>query len=236
VQRGDIRQVAELGRQASRVLVDVVFPPRCAGCGHRGVWVCSRCVAELPLIGDPACLRCGVPVDAVCICRELHPALEMLRSAGWYDGWLRSAITSFKYEGERARAAHLAAMTMPLLLDFGLDVELVPVPLHRSRERRRGYNQAQLLAKALGGSTGRNVEPMLLRTVATRRQVGLSAEERATNVNGAFAASAGLDLSGRRFALIDDVFTTGATLGECAATLTAAGASWVGALTIARDR
>ena len=143
---------------------------------------------------------------------------------------------AFKYEGESARATHLANLIAPNLSAFPSDSLLVPVPLHPTRERRRGYNQATLLARELGKSSGLAVAPALLRAVETRQQVGLSAAERAVNVRGAFTRSIGNDLAGQACILIDDVTTTGATLGACAEVLKGAGAGFVGALTVARDR
>jgi len=160
----------------------------------------------------------------------------MLRAAAAYQGWVRAAIISFKYEGERARSGHLGALATELLPAFGDNVSLVPVPLHPRRVRERGYNQAALLAEAIGRACGVRVERPILRAVATRRQVGLSANERAQNVIDAFLISPGSRLRDRRFVLVDDVVTTGATLGACARTLRSAGAAWVGALTIARER
>jgi ComF family protein len=234
--RDGARGLRGTGQRIARVAIDVVFPPRCAGCGHRGTWVCDRCKGDVLLFERPWCPRCGSPKDAPCICAELSPALDLVRSAAWYHGWLRTAITSFKYEGESARAAHLANLADSLMPEFGADNVLVPVPLHPSRKRRRGYNQAERLAIEIGRSTGIAIEQVLRRTVPTTRQVGLTADQRGINVRGAFAVVAGTDVAGLRFVLIDDVFTTGATLGACAATLKSGGASWVGALTIARER
>jgi ComF family protein len=175
-------------------------------------------------------------LEQKCVCFNLKSCLDMLRTAAVYEGWVRAAIISFKYEGERARAEHLAALAINLLPAFGQHVSLVPVPLHRKRERERGYNQSKLLADAIGRSGGIDVEQLLLRPVATPRQVGLSADERARNVADAFAVSTGIDLCDRRLILVDDVVTTGATLGACAETLKTAGAAWIGALTIAREQ
>lgn len=229
-------RLANVALHASRSISDVVYPRRCAGCGHRGAWVCTLCVDTVPMIREIACWRCGVPPDVDCLCREIHPGLDMIRTAAWFEGWLRSAVTSFKYEGEKARAGHLAALAQHHMPAFGADVCLTAVPLHRSRERRRGYNQSALLASQLSQMSGVANERCLRRVVATRRQVGLSADERTINVRGAFALEPLATALGRRFVLVDDVFTTGSTLGECAETLKRAGAVWVGALTIARER
>lgn len=215
---------------------DLVYPPRCAGCGHRGVWVCDRCKRKTHQIEPPWCQRCGAGENIACICNHLSPDLDFVRSAAIYHGWVRSAISSFKYEGERARAEHLALLAAPLLREVRSPVALVPVPLHPSRQRKRGYNQAELLARVIARDTGMPIDVVLQRAVATRQQVGLPAAQRALNVKGAFAIASGATIPGRRFLLIDDVMTTGSTLDACAEVLKSGGAQWVGAVTIARDR
>jgi ComF family protein len=233
-----IRTVTRLGRAGqffAETMTEIVFPPRCASCGHRGVWVCEECLPGVTLIEQVGCERCGVTRGSQCVCDEIEPGLDMIRAAAIYDAWLRTAIHHFKYDGEYARYRHLADLMMAPLARFGVDITLVPVPLHRKREMRRGYNQAALLARELGTRAGVQVEPMLERVIETHQQVGLSAADRALNVRNAFAATAGARCAGERVVLIDDVFTTGATLGACAMALKHAGASWVGALTIARE-
>jgi ComF family protein len=165
----------------------------------------------------------------------LPVALAAVRSAALDEGWLRAAVRGFKYSGETARAEHLGAMLPPLLADLPPFDALVPVPLHPRRERRRGYNQARLLAIMAGRATAIPVEDALVRTRATDQQVGLDAESRQSNVRGAFATRDDAAVSGRRFVLVDDVFTTGSTLGNCAEALLAGGAAWVGAVTLARE-
>jgi ComF family protein len=187
------------------------------------------------LIEQVGCERCGVPQGSRCVCDEIDPGLDMVRSAAIYDAWLRTAIHHFKYDGEHARFRHLAGLMTSPLLAFGIDITLVPVPLHRTREARRGYNQAALLTKELGARIGLPVEPTLERVIETQRQVGLSAADRALNVRNAFAVIATAKCVDKRIVLVDDVFTTGATLGACAIALKRAGAAWVGALTIARE-
>lgn len=229
------RAALTLGRLREQA-IDTVYPPRCAGCGRRGWWVCNECLPRAQALARPWCDRCGAPVNAEDGCAGLHPALRVVRSAVWYEGWPRKAITQFKYEGESARARHLAELLVPMVDDFPADAMLTPVPLHRRRERDRGYNQAAFLAEALARPTGRHTSQVLARAEETRQQVGLAAEQRRANVLGAFAIREGADARGRSFVLIDDVMTTGATLGECAAVLDRAGAAFVGALTVARDR
>ena len=160
----------------------------------------------------------------------------MVRSVASDEGWLRDAIRSFKYQGESARAEHLGELLVPLLVDLTPFDALVPVPLHPRRERRRGFNQARLLARAAAKQLDAPVENVLVRTRSTGQQVGLDAEARRANVRGAFAVEDGRTCRGGRFVLVDDVLTTGSTLGNCAETLAAAGAVWVGAVTLAREQ
>jgi len=227
------RQVLHSAHSAA---IETLFPPRCAGCGRRGVWVCGQCLAKTEILQEPLCPRCGDP-PSVCSCSKLALSLDWVRSAAWYEGWLREAIISFKYEGEFARARHLAEMLAPLSQNCTQDTEIVPVPLHPSRENRRGYNQAQKLSEELVSLTAMKLSPMLIqRVIPTSQQTRLSAIERAQNVKDAFAVRNSIAVVGKRLLLVDDVMTTGSTLGECANVLKQQGASWVGAVTIARER
>ncbi|MDD5560314.1 ComF family protein [Candidatus Methylomirabilis sp.] len=163
----------------------------------------------------------------------------MARAATLYeaDGTMRQAILLFKYGGRRTLARHLGRLMIegagrlvdPLQFDL-----LVPVPLHPKRERIRGFNQAALLAKEVGAGWGLRVGHRLLyRVRATEAQSG-GRREREENVKGAFVVARPDRVKDMRLLLIDDVFTTGATAGECAKALLAAGASEVGIYTLAR--
>jgi ComF family protein len=217
------------------VLVEVIYPRRCAGCARRGTWVCADCDAALPRLAPPWCERCGVPGGAdVCRCATLPPALGAVRSAAPFDGWLRRAVHAFKYQDERARADHLGDLLAWVVAGLGPVDGLAPVPLHPSRQRRRGYNQSALLAERVGAVLGVPVLPALDRVRATAQQVGLGGADRERNVAGAFAANA-TRCGGLRLVLIDDVVTTGSTLGACAVALAEAGAVAVAAATLARE-
>lgn len=229
-------------RWARGALLDLLFPPRCAGCGRRGEWLCAACFALVPPLTAPRCERCGTPRAGTRRCRfcdggTVHH-LDWARSAYPFTGPLRAAIHRFKYEKERARAAHLGPLLLPLLYELPADdlhgpPLLVPVPLSATRRRERGYNQAEALAKVLAERRGWSTATRLVRTRATPPQVGLDPAARRENVRGAFAWQ-GESLAGQRVLLIDDVLTTGATANECAAVLKSAGAGWVGLLTVAR--
>lgn len=209
------------GRGLGRLL-DLLFPPRCAGCGHWDARLCQACLARLEPILPPFCQRCGEPRRApgVCgACRVRPPAFDRAWTAYRYAEPLRTAIHRFKYGGERGFAGLLGQLLADAVHTAGLDCDLiVPVPLHRTRQRRRGYNQSALLAQAVAMSTGRLVAEGLVRLRPTPPQVGRSLEERRRNVAGAFAWS-GPPIAGRRVLLIDDVCTTGATLDACAQAL-----------------
>lgn len=225
-------------RPAGRLLVEVVFPRRCAGCGRRGSWVCSDCESTLPVLTPPWCVRCGTsPLGPGCRCHELPPSLDKARSASPYDGWVRRAVIMMKFEGERARAESLGPLLARLVDEMRPIDSLVPVPLHPHRKRERGFNQSEALAVCVTGEGNRIpvVTDLLVRTRPTRHQVGLGADERRANVHGAFAVRPARDLAGQRLVLVDDVLTTGATLGNCADALKAAGAAFVAAVTVARE-
>ena len=163
----------------------------------------------------------------------------MARAAALYqsDGTLQQAILLFKYGGRRTLSRHLGRLmieTADRLFDPREFDLLIPVPLHRKRERARGFNQATLLAKEVGGHFGLRVGHWILqRVLATQAQTG-GRREREGNVKGAFAVTRPDRVKDKKLLLIYDVFTTGATASECARTLLAAGAAEVGVYTLAR--
>ena len=221
-------------------LVDLFFPPRCAGCGQAGVWFCANCLAQVAWIRPPICPHCGEGLSRAARCPRSghHPELlEGLRSAAWHAGPLRLALHRFKYRGQRVLAEPLGALLVQAWQHDPLRVDLiVPVPLHPRRLRERGYNQAALLARALSRQTGIPLDERSTRRVRhTPPQVELTAAERRQNVRGAFAYT-GPPLAGRKVCLVDDICTTGATLDACAAALRDAGAAGVWAYTLARPR
>jgi predicted amidophosphoribosyltransferase len=112
-------------------VIEVAYPPRCAGCGLRGRWVCEECLAATPLFGKPRCPFCSMPsTTGTCDCRELPDRVDQLWIAGPHDGWLRSAIHSYKFNGETARAPHFASLVELACASFGVNTALAPVRIH----------------------------------------------------------------------------------------------------------
>ncbi len=236
-------------RQFWRSLLDLAFPRACASCGQPpgldAGHLCWDCVAGLPLIAPPFCSVCGDPAEGVTEaefvcgwCRDKTPPFERARSAVRYHGAIRDLLHAFKYQG----AIHLAPDLGELLegcvrahySDELLDAVCF-VPLYPARERERGYNQSRLLAADLARRRGLPLMPRLLSRIRpTATQTRLSAPARAENVRGAFAVADPGWVRGRRLLLVDDVMTTGSTVGECARALRAAGAWRVFVATVAR--
>lgn len=227
----------ELGERLERFLL----PAACLLCGEANAAsvdgdpiICGVCRSRWALLPDPLCTRCGQPVgyDIPCrICAEWPAALGRVRSAVWLKGGARHATHLLKYEGWW-RVAHPMALVMRRLAPLTEGLFLVPIPLGRRRQRSRGYNQSEHIAHALAKACGLELRArMLSRIRETRTQTALTPEARRANVAGAFAAT---DAHGLACVLVDDVFTTGATLVAAAAALSAAGASRVEAVTFAR--
>jgi ComF family protein len=218
-------------------LVEVVYPKTCAGCGRRGTWLCERCEAAVRRLDHGICYRCGSPVQDMCLsCAQLDPAISLARAAYPYTGWVPAAVKGFKYGDEWDRGPDLAERMIPLLPTFGAVDVVVPVPLHPAKERARGYNQSQILARDLAAALGVSCEPVVVRTRATLAQAALGRDERRENVQGAFGLNPDIAMaSGLHYLLVDDVRTTGATLNACAQALTGLVPARISAFSFALD-
>jgi competence protein ComFC len=226
-------------RRISGALLDLVVPRRCGLCGRFDTFLCDRCTASLPPASMPRCPTCWGPVDQRGACRscaaELVPSLAGLRSPYLMDGGARQLVHALKYDGHSALAEPMGHLMAACLTAWSITPDvIVPVPLHPSRRRRRGFNQAATLARSISDTTGIAMDAALLhRTRNTVAQVQTAgAEERRRNVAGAFAVTRPITV--RTALLVDDVCTTGATMRECAAALRASGVFRVYALTFAR--
>jgi ComF family protein len=218
--------------------------------------VCESCLASLVPMRTPACEICGERVfsssaalDGMTLCgpcRHERPPFTRAVAFGSYDGALRELIQLLKYEHVRPAAIRLGELLAAAILDlsalFGERPPIaIPVPLHKSKLRQRGFNQSELITRAaLRGVRTPKLEPLklrtglLLRTRPTISQTGLTRPQRLENVRGAFAVTQRDALKGRDILLLDDVFTTGTTVSECTRVLRRAGAERVLVATVAR--
>ena len=232
-------------------LVSTLFAPPCASCGSvletpTASPVCDACWRNVRRITPPICAVCGGALaspGAHTICPLDGSPVRAARALGPYEGVLRDLVHAIKFDHRRSLATPLGVMLRPSAADVlsGTDA-LVPVPLHPWRHWRRGFNQAEDLAKAISGERT-TVLRALRRVRATRPQSALQADARRTNVAGAFrlnawtargAASWQSRIAGATLLLVDDVMTTGATLESAACVLINAGAREVRAVTLAR--
>lgn len=242
-----------LPRRIADAVLNLVFPESCFICStplsrQHDCGICDTCwekVLKLRIL-EPWCPSCGIPFQnfepgeihlcSDCILRP--PPYSGARSFGYYAGELSRVVLQLKFQ----RRQNLAGLLGPLLASTFFDCWertefdiVVPVPLHPRRRRTRGFNQAALLGKALARHISVPLrENVLARTRHTKPQVGLTDPERLRNVHGAFQCCDQAVVSGRRVLLVDDVMTTGATVGSAAAALLAGGALRVSVLTVAR--
>jgi ComF family protein len=203
--------------------LDIFFPDRCIGCLRTGSLFCDACAGLLsPYPG---------------LVRRVPESLDLVEVAFLFDGPLRTAMYRLKYSRMRRVAmplGHLLAARAGGLA--GLVDAVMPIPLHQDRLRERGYNQAEELARPIAARWGLPlVARGLVRCRSTGQQARLSAYQRSANVSGAFTWSQ-REPPPPRILLVDDVLTTGATMGACADVLCAAGAIWVGGMALARSR
>lgn len=200
--------------------LNLIFPARCLGCGKVDVVLCATCQRAL--------LETPTPAQVA----PLPPLTEMASTAV-HRGVIREAVQALKYDNNRLIAEPLGNRLVEQVRAKGWTFDMViPVPLHSARRRERGYNQSELLASTLADAMNMPlVTNAVERTRLTRSQVGLNARERRLNLVDAFAGRPD-QVSGKTILLIDDVYTTGATLGACAQALLDAGAAAVYGLTV----
>jgi len=240
-------------RRALDALTSIVFPAPCRICGETlltasQIPICTLCLDSFMPITDPMCQCCGRPfaspvaaeaIRPLCrLCRAGRYAFQSARSYAIYNDALVSAITLLKYDQVTRLgvwfAARLAQVVAKAGENFAADV-VVPVPLHPDRQRERGYNQAELIARPLARRLRLKLGPYLLvRTQPRPPQLLLTRAQRWESVRGAYATRQGVQVDKLRVLLVDDVFTTGATLDACTRVLLKADAASVVGLTVAR--
>lgn len=228
---------------------NLLFPKYCLVCsikltGDQEILLCETCLEKLLLIKEPFCSKCGKPFlnaagknhrCSVCLKTKWH--FSKAYAVFVYKEPVTKVIHSFKYHRATSCLATFRALKNSLAhLKENADVDLViPVPLHKKRLRHRGFNQAQILASCLFPDQKHKINPhILMRTTETPLQTNLSGKARRRNLKNAFSVTNTAAVKGKKIMLVDDVFTTGTTLNECARTLRKAGAKDVQALTLAR--
>ncbi len=244
--------LSECARQAGNLLdafADLVWPRHCECCGGMpdagGRFLCWDCRSRLPLIDPPYCSRCGDPVpgcishDYLCsLCTAREPGFDAARSAVRFRGEVKDWLHRFKYSHATHLAHDLGALLAAVVrVHYGKEEPdaVTYVPLHPVKERMRTYNQSRLLAAVLAYELKIPLARGCLERVRdTGSQTHLTARQRGANVAGAFLARYPEWVESRRFLLVDDVMTTGATVNECAKALKDAGAARVVVATVAR--
>ncbi len=247
----------------SQAFLDAIFPPKCLICGAfdglvpdnkvssdspahvTASYFCEACRKGLAPIASPFCSKCGLPFisregeDHTCSeCLVEEKYFRRARAFGVYDGSLMDAIHRFKYAKRASFARPLSALVRVTFFRFW-DVNsihlIVPVPLHMKRLRERGFNQSFLLIRRWARQEGLPFDGLTLsRSRWTEPQTALSRKERHKNIKGAFAVKDPEKIVGQKILLVDDVYTTGSTVNECARVLMEAGAKFVDVLTLAR--
>ena len=233
-----------------KALLDILFPPRCHFCkafipDAGAIHLCAGCLEACALIRSPLCKICGIPFlaagdgDHLCGgCITEPPRFTAARAAALFDGPVRELIHRLKYNGRVQLCRPLGLLAGQHLGPFAATASadlVIPVPLHVKRLRQRGFNQAVLLGEIPAREWRLPLSRRNLRRIRwTEPQIKLTAAERVANVRGAFAVSEPALLKGKRIILVDDVYTTGSTVAECARVLFKTDASEVYVVTIAR--
>jgi len=236
-------------------IITFVYPAQCRCCEqYMGVghvhYICDDCWEQIEFINEPYCEICGKPIDfnptsgrggtQKCRwCFRHQTKFSKARSVASYEPTLRQAIHLFKYERKIVMARHFAELmkdTVPTLFELSDYNYLIPVPLHKKRYKERGFNQSELLAHELKNLFDIQIHlGNLVRVNDTKPQFSLETrEEKLANVQGAFKVQEPEEIEWKNILLVDDIFTTGATVSEIAKTLLGAGANRVDVLTLAR--
>jgi competence protein ComFC len=240
--------IALLFRRATDAALSLIYPPHCVACGVQtssGIILCGNCEDGIRPIEAPFCQRCSMPFQGEitgeftcsnCQDREFHFTASVSRYRA--RGVVRDLIHRFKYSSEyhlRHQLAEWAAagLSDERLQNPGFDA-LVPIPLHSARKREREFNQAEVIAELLSERCKKPVLNVLQRIRYTESQTRHDRTERMENLRGAFRMRQPDAVLNRHLVLVDDVFTTGSTVEECARVLTKAGAASVRALVVAR--
>lgn len=237
--------------------LNLIFPLDCRICEKpiresKGYSICEDCFQTIELIDKPYCVKCGKPFvistnifkqdgEILCVdCKGKKYSFEFARSVGIYHGVLKECIHLFKYYGEKKIAESLGELLIDYLAksqEFKKKIDLIiPVPLHKSDLKKRGFNQSFLLGRVIGNYFSIPVkEEVLIKKKLTPSQVNLSKKEREKNILRAFSVERAEEIKYKNILILDDIFTTGSTVEECAKELMKAHANNIFVLTLARS-
>lgn len=234
------RKTLNILARAANYFLHPLFPVRCVGCGKEYTYLCLECASQIELIRTDTCPRCGKISQNSKLCKSCKSSrkfhFDSVFVGSRYDsGPVKEMLYLFKYEGITALCELLSEIAAQKVKDrIKPEVIVVPVPISLNRFKKRGYNQAELLARNISKILDLSGGNALNRVRETRSQVGLSREERAENVKNSFKCVDKRLVKGKEVLLVDDVATTFATLNECARTLREAGAKRVIGLVVTK--
>jgi len=229
-------------------LLDWLYPPTCIACrkliplNHsqpRDMLLCEMCQTLFEPIIPPICNTCGIPTEkevercVSCYGKDFHFTTN--RGTFLYDELMRDLLLELKFKQNKQIAHSLGklwAMHMSETFDCEDNTFLVPLPMHYKKQRERGFNQAEILTQHLSNRLSIPTEHALLRTIDTPPQSGLHPRQRIENVSGVFEVAKDVNPQGKHYIIIDDIYTTGASLNECAKVLKEAGAAGVSCMTL----
>ena len=221
-------------------VIDLFFPQstRCVFCGREDhkYNLCDECLTSLPFINTRTCIKCGgrvLPDEVACKdCSIVKHIVDVNYSILDYDEYVKSKIVNFKQNKQRKIGVAFAYIMKEFFDNLHLDIDvIIPVPIHTNRLKERGFNQSEILASKLGDKVDNHI---LERIKDTPHQTGLSRKNRRENLNRSFSVVDKSKVKGKNILLVDDIYTTGSTLDECARTLYKCGAKSVQSLCLAR--
>lgn len=240
----------QLLSEISQATLNLVFPIHCQGCDVKLPYdniryLCQNCLEQIRFNRPPFCIRCGRPLTGSKDIKTLCPDClnrNFYFERAWqcceYRGLIKELIHKFKYNKNlflKGALVEILNSFAKTYIDYKRIDAIIPVPMHRVSINKRGFNQSALLSRGLSKTLNLTyIQDCLSKAKKTEQQVTLKKKERLTNIKGAFYVKKDINLKGKRLLLVDDVFTTGATVDECSKALTAAGAKTVWVLALAR--
>ena len=224
-------------------LLDILYPRKCVFCREllrieSENWVCKDCLKEIEYITGNTCPRCGKPIEqkikACYECRGFENFFTHNHALFTYEGMIRDAIRRFKYNRSPQHSKYFAEVLTNKFYDEIIQHDfLIGVPMYKAKIKGRGFNQADLLAKEISLLTSvPTLHNILLRTKNTKPQNALNRADRLGNLTNAFSLASNKIIEGKAILLVDDIYTTGSTINECARVLRIAGAKEVNSITI----